>query len=136
MNVNVRYDNPHYGEHENYTTTLTELLDTFWFLDEELAPLTKDVASELQTAGKSIIRNGHATTTVTMPHTQYRECFCDGCSDIDWDAPNANCGLPNRDCCGCHEGYHTAGCLEETAEQDKLFWLARGNEEQKQWKRQ
>ena len=125
MNVNVRYDNDHYGDHETYTTTLAELLETFWFLDESGA-LTRDVASGLETARKSIIRNGHATTTVTLPHTQYRECICDVCSDIDWDAPNANCGLPNRDCCGCHDGYHTAGCLEETTEMDKLFWLARG----------
>ena len=65
MNVNVRYDNDHYGEHETYTTTLTELLDTFWFLDES-DPLMKDVASDLETAGKSIIRNGYATTTVTL----------------------------------------------------------------------
>ena len=65
MNVNVRYDNPHYGDHETYTTTLVELLETFWFLDESGA-LTRDVASELQTFGKSIICNGHATTTVTL----------------------------------------------------------------------
>jgi len=27
MNVNVRYDNDHYGDHETYTTTLAEFLD-------------------------------------------------------------------------------------------------------------
>jgi hypothetical protein len=65
MNVNVRYDNAHYGDHEKYATTLAELLDTFWFLDESGA-LTRDVATDLETAGKSIIHNGHATTTVTL----------------------------------------------------------------------
>jgi len=65
MNVNVRYDNAHYGDHETYTTTLAEFLDMWWFLDES-DTLARDVATDLETAGKSIIRNGHATTTVTL----------------------------------------------------------------------
>ena len=63
--ITVKYDNAHYGEHETYTTTLTELLETYWFLDES-DTLAHDVTTDLQTAGKSIIRNGHATTTVTL----------------------------------------------------------------------
>jgi len=59
--IAVQYDNDLFGEHESYTTTLEEFLDTFWFLN-----LPHDVEKDLATVGKTIIRNGHGITTATL----------------------------------------------------------------------
>ena len=63
--IAVQYDNDHYGEHENYTTTLEEFLDMFWYLDPS-DPFTNDVKNDLATVGKSTISNGYATTIATL----------------------------------------------------------------------
>ena len=61
MNVNVRYDNDHYGEHEKYDTTLADLLDTFnGIIDQD------KLVANLRNEGIAIIYNGYATTTVTL----------------------------------------------------------------------
>ena len=61
MNVNVQYDNAHYGDHEKYATTLADLLDTFnGIIDHE------KLVENLRNEGIAIIHNGYATTTVTL----------------------------------------------------------------------
>ena len=114
MNVNVTYDNPHYGEHETYTTTLAEFLDMWWFLDES-DPLARDVASDLETAGKSIIHNGHAITIVTLsagpkPGDTLEDSTCTECLAEDvtvtyqrtesWGSPQAPVGKVEFWLCG------------------------------------
>lgn len=44
------------------------------------------------------------------------ECSCTKCVEIDWDAPCVNCDLPQRECCGCHEGEHYDYCETGIAE--------------------
>jgi hypothetical protein len=59
--ITVKYDNAHYGEHETYTTTLADLLDTFnGMVDQD------KLVANLRNEGISIIHNGYATTTVTL----------------------------------------------------------------------
>ena len=61
MNVNVQYDNAHYGDHEKYATTLADLLDTFnGIIDQD------KLVANLRNEGIAIIHNGYATTTVTL----------------------------------------------------------------------
>ena len=54
-------------------------------------------------------------------HRLTADCECMECSSIDWDAPCPNCGLPQRDCCGCHEGYHTDECYLEVSKLNKFY---------------
>jgi len=56
----VTYDNPHYGEHEEYTTTLAEFVDSFLGM-LNVASLVKS----LKESGTATIVNGYATTTVS-----------------------------------------------------------------------
>ena len=61
MNVNVKYDNAHYGDHEKYATTLADLLDTFNGIIDQVK-----LVANLRNEGIAIIHNGYATTTVTL----------------------------------------------------------------------
>ena len=61
MLVNVTYDNPKTEEHEEYKSSLVEVLESFdgikiklWWVEQEL-----------KKQGEAIIKNGFATTTIT-----------------------------------------------------------------------
>ena len=61
MQLLVTYDNPRYGEHEEYTTSLTALAKSF-----NGTLNTKAVRQVLEASGTAVMANGYATTTITL----------------------------------------------------------------------
>ena len=60
MLVTVTYDNPYYEEHNEYTSTLAEVMECF----DGLSVNVDRVAGELKKSGEAVIKNGYATTTI------------------------------------------------------------------------
>jgi hypothetical protein len=61
MKLSVKYDNPYRGEHEEYTTTFEELVDSFnGILNEKM------VKMRLRDSGEAILETGGATTIVKV----------------------------------------------------------------------
>ena len=60
MLVAVTYDNPYYEEHNEYTSTLAEVMECF----DGLSVNVDRVAGELKKSGEAVIKNGYGTTTI------------------------------------------------------------------------
>ena len=62
--VIVEYVNDYREEYETYEDSLAAVLETFdW--DEDNG-ITKKIQRDIQKAGKAIVKNGFATTTITL----------------------------------------------------------------------
>ena len=62
MKLQVTYHNAKTGEHEEYVTTLAELVQTFnGMMDQEA------VRNRVAESGIAIINNGYTVTTITIP---------------------------------------------------------------------
>ena len=83
MLVNVIYDNPHRKEHEEYQSSLTDVLESFSSIE------IVQVVASLNKSDKAVIKNGYATTTITKndewnPGDQANPAvMCEMCQAID-----------------------------------------------------
>ena len=64
MKVKVTYHNDYRNEHEEYTTTFEEVIDSFLGIVEPFDP--DGVQKELLDTGYVTIANGYATTTLEL----------------------------------------------------------------------
>ena len=89
MLVNVTYDNPNTEEHEEYKSSLVEVLEAFGWDKNQFFAYTLWVEQELKKQGEAVIKNGFATTTITKgteenPGDQANPAvMCNFCQRID-----------------------------------------------------